>query len=369
MDSTTGAALWETEVAVPLAGQPVVDMDGPRITTATATGAIYKIDRAAMGRRVQDQARRLPGKGQADEGMPLAESVALGGDTIVFAAGQGARQLLLYQRNAVNNPLRRISLASPSACPPVAWGDGVVVPTRLGQVYYFDASTLNETSGLDDPGGQSTYAPFQPPLQAGVEYEWLSPATAGAGLVLSDGREKLYLLQRLAEPHPHLDAQAEVDVGPSPLVTPLAVVGDLVVAGTEDGKLARFTLPSLQPQDPVALGARVVWGPYNIGDRLLVVTAADELVCLDTSGVIAWRQPAESGGPGGRPLGMGAEVLLPWQDGSLSLVELSGGQQRAKWNLAQPVVTGPVAFGRRLVLSSHDGTLLVVDRPQAAENP
>ena len=60
MDSTSGAALWETEVAVPLAGQPVVDMDGPRITAATATGAIYELDRAAMGRRVGDQALRLP---------------------------------------------------------------------------------------------------------------------------------------------------------------------------------------------------------------------------------------------------------------------------------------------------------------------
>ena len=77
----------------------------------------------------------------------------------------------------------------------------VVVPTRMGQVYYFDASTLSETRPLDEPGGQSTYAPFQPPLQAGAEYQWLSPATAGAGLALSDGREKLYLLQRMAEPN------------------------------------------------------------------------------------------------------------------------------------------------------------------------
>jgi outer membrane protein assembly factor BamB/tetratricopeptide (TPR) repeat protein len=379
MDSTTGETRWETDVAVPLAGPPVVDRRGPRITAATASGAVYQLDRAAMGRRVQDLAYRLPpfqaekGQGQEDESLPLTESVSLGGGRIVFAAGQGARQLLLYQRDAQPNPLSLIPLESRAACPPVAWDSGVVVPTRMGQVFYFDAATWNgtrgnEAKGPDAPRGQSTYAPFQPALRAGVEHSWLSPATAGERLVLSDGREKVYLLQRIAEPQPHLEALTEVEVGPSALVTPLAVVGDVVVAGTEDGKLARFTLPSLQSRDPVALGAEVVWGPYAIGDRFLLVTAAGELVCVDSDGEIAWRQPVEPGGPSGRPLRVGEEGLLLWQNGSLSLLELSDGQQRGKWDLDQPVVAGPVAFGERFILSSHDGTLLVVNRPQAAED-
>jgi outer membrane protein assembly factor BamB len=372
MDSTTGGTLWETEVAVPLAGPPVVDMRGPWITAATATGAIYDLDRAAMGRRVQDQARRLAlyqgGKGQGGKELPLTESVSLGGGRIVFAAGQGARQLLFYQRDAQPTPLRRIPLASRSACPPVAWAGGVVAPTRIGQVFYFDAAALAATA-LDGTEDQSTYVPFQPPLQARAEHVWLSPAIAGERLVLSDGREKVYLLQRLAEPQPHLEAQAEMEVGPSALVTPLAVQGDVVVAGTEDGKLARFALPSLQSQTPVDLGANVVWGPYAIGDRFLLATAGDELVCLDSSGAIDWRQPTEVSGPNGRPLLVGDEVLLLWQNNSLSAMELESGQSRAKWDLAQPVVSGPVAFGNRLVVSSHDGTLLVVDCPQPAESP
>jgi hypothetical protein len=188
-------------------------------------------------------------------------------------------------------------------------------------------------------------------------------------LALSDGHEKLYLLQRMAKPTPHLAAQAEAIVGPAALVTPLAVVGDSVVAGTENGKLARFALPSLELQDSVDLGANVVWGPFGLGDRLLLRTAGDELICLDSSGSIAWRQPALSGGPGGRPLRLDEEVLLLGSRGSLSLIRLSDGQESAKWDLAQPVVAGPVAFGRRFVLASHDGTLLVVNRPQTAENP
>ena len=154
MDSTTGAALWETEVAVPLAGQPVVDMNGPRITAATATGAVYELDRTAMGKRVGDRTRRLPPlqpeKGLEDEGLPLTESVALMGGKIIFAARQGARQLLLYQARREVAATTKHSSGQPKPCPPVAWGEGVVVPTRMGQVYYFDASTLNDISALDE---------------------------------------------------------------------------------------------------------------------------------------------------------------------------------------------------------------------------
>jgi len=165
MDSKTGNAGWETELAVPLAGEPVVDLRGPRITAATATGAIYEMDRAAMSRRVQDQAlHRSPfsgnqsqgNQGQAAKGLPLTESVVLGAGEVVFAAGQGARQWLLYQRNARPDPVRRIALASPSACPPVAWGDGVVAATRIGQIFYFEATAPEGAKG------SSVYIPFQP---------------------------------------------------------------------------------------------------------------------------------------------------------------------------------------------------------------
>jgi outer membrane protein assembly factor BamB/tetratricopeptide (TPR) repeat protein len=357
MDSTTGNSLWETELAVPLSGPPVVDMRGPQITATTASGAIYELDRAAMKKRVQNQARSQAPVRQG-ENLPLTQSLELQDNRLVFSAGQGARQLLLYSRDAHGDPLQRIPLASPAACPPVAWGDGVVIPTRIGQVYYFSTTT-----------GQQSYAPFQPALQAGREYSWLSPAIAGEHLVLCDRRDKIYLLQRLAEPQPHLSALTEVKVGPSPLVTPLVVFGQKVMAGTQDGKLARFQLPELEIRDPIELGADIVWGPHVVADRLLTVTAQDELICLDSQGEITWRQPIENSGINGRPLQVDEEVLLLWQDGSLTLVELTTGKQRVKLNLDQPIVAGPVAFGKRVLLSTHDGTLLVVNLPQPEEGP
>ena len=52
-----------------------------------------------------------------------------------------------------------------------------------------------------------------------------------------------------------------------------------------------------------------------------------------------------------------------WQQGGLSRLELADGSEAAYVPLPQPVVAGPIAFGKRLVVSAYDGTLLVVDQP------
>ncbi len=354
MEAGSGKSLWETKLAVPPAGAPAVDRRGPRITAANAAGAVFEVDRQAMGRRVQDQSKRLN-----YNGLPLTESVALDNGRMVYAPRRGAKNLLLYEPDALRNPLRRIKLVSETTCPPVAWRNGIAVPTQIGQVFFFDTES-----------GKPTFAPFQPPLAAGAKYDWLTPAVARSDdrelLVLSDGDKKIYLLDQQAEPQPHLVAMAEADVGPSPLVTPLAVVGNVVYAGTRNGKLARFRLPSLKPEDEIELGGRTVWGPFAAGLHMLMVTENDEFLCIDVSNgghEIVWRQPLEHGGPIGQPLLDGEDILQLWSRGRLSRIRLQSGKETAALEITQPVVTGPVSFGNRLVLTSHDGTLLVVDAP------
>jgi len=68
-------------------------------------------------------------------------------------------------------------------------------------------------------------------------------------------------------------------------------------------------------------------------------------------------------------LRVGEEIFLAWPRGGLFRIALGDGREVAQSDLAQPVVAGPVAFGRRLILSSHDGTLLVVDRPKKPTGP
>ena len=95
----------------------------------------------------------------------------------------------------------------------------------------------------------------------------------------------------------------------------------------------------------------------RVGDR------TDELVCFDAQATVVWRQSLTHGPPAGQPIAHDDSVVLLWQQGALSYLQPSSGEETAYIPLPQPVVAGPVVFGQRLVVSSYDGTLLIVDHP------
>lgn len=352
MNTNSGQALWETQLAVPLAGAPAVDTASARITAVTQSGDAFTLDRQALSERVQDKAQRL------SVGLtlpPLTSSADLGNGRLALSSA-GAKSVLLFRPDDLRSPLTLVRLAAPLSCSTIAWDNDFVAPTRVGQVYLFNGETAEQWG-----------SPFQPALAASGQYNWLTPAVYGSGedsrLVLSDGLAKIYLLRRASDPQPNLQAEAEAGVGNSPLNTRLAVVGDSVVTGTKNGQLLRFVLPSLERQPALELGASVVWGPFRVGHRILLSTADDQLVCIDEQGQIAWREPLSHGQPGGVPLADGDAALVLCQQGGLSHIGLQDGSESAHLQLDQPTVSGPLFFGSRMIVASSDGALLVVDRP------
>ena len=350
MTMSTGAPKWETELAEPPTGPPAIDPVGNRFGVMSASGSAYVVDRQAMSQRVLNQAEQL--KSSTSLG-PLDQSLDLGEGRLV-AAASGGKTLLHFRPEMPRSAVQAINLVGPASCAPVLWGDGFVVPTQSGQVYLY---TSDE--------GRQWGSPFQPPLAPGETYDWNCPAVYGSGddshLVLSDGKKKIYLLNRAATPRPHLTASASADISTSPLATRLVVVGDLALAGTNDGSLAVFELPSLAAQPTVDLQAQVIWGPFSLGQSAVLATSTEELVCLDNQAKIVWRQPLAHGSLAGEPLARDGEIVVLWQQGGLSQLNLTDGAETAFVPLPQPVIAGPVAFSNRLVVSSYDGTLLVVD--------
>jgi hypothetical protein len=348
-----GRPLWEVELATPPAGPPSVDASGLTITAGAASGAVYLLDREAITRRIQNQAERL--SSPPAKLPPMTDSAALAEGRLVLG-GVGAKHVLHYRPGDPRQSLRAIELAGPLSCAPIAWRDGFVTATDVGQV------TLHSAED-----GAPVATPFQPELKPGREYHWLRPAVVGDGaesrLVISDGVEKVYAVGLNAQPQPHLAAVTSVNVGGSPLASPLAVVGNLVLAGNQAGQLARFTLPDLKPAEAIDLGGRVTWGPHPAGQGVLIATDGGELLMASTKGAIAWRQALKRGQLGGLPLVDGDAALVLYPDGGIARISLADGSEQAFAELGQSAVAGPVAFGPRLVVSGADGTLLVVNRP------
>ena len=161
-----------------------------------------------------------------------------------------------------------------------------------------------------------------------------------------------------------MTAVEAVDLNTAPLVSRLATIGDIAVAGAKDGSLATFQLPTLAPGDSVNLGGQVTWGPFAVGENLLLATSSEQLICLDTQAKIAWRTSLAHGPPAGQPIAHSGGIELLWQTGGISRLGLSDGAEAAFIPVPQPVVAGPVPFGKRLVVSAYDGTLLIVNHPE-----
>ena len=118
--------------------------------------------------------------------------------------------------------------------------------------------------------------------------------------MLSDGKERVYLLARESKPQPHLTAVEAVDLSTAPLNTHFAITGDIAVAGANDGSLSVFELPDLASKPSTNLQALVTWGPFTVGQNILLATAAEQLVCLDDQASIVWQQSLNHGPPTGK---------------------------------------------------------------------
>lgn len=357
LDRDTDKTLWETRLAAPAAGAPAVDPQGLRISAASSAGGVYLLDRQSLGRRVQDRPLRAEGPGGQ---VALDELVDLGGGRMV-AGAVGAKTLLLFRPDAPRDSLLPLPLPAALACEPIPWGEGVVVPTQIGQVFWLSA--------VD--GGQLA-APFQPRMEPGQDVAWLAPtAVPGSELrfAISDGAKKLYLVGvQGVGAQAALAVAAEVELGEASLETPLAAIAGRIVAGDSQGNLAAFDAATLAPAEPTSLGGRITWGPFPLGppggaaEAVLAALDSGEVVAISPTAGVAWRQQV-AGQLGGRPLVEGDGVWLLDVEGRLIRLALKDGQESVRIELDEPAVFGPVPFGPRLVVAGSDGALLVVNRP------
>jgi hypothetical protein len=262
---------------------------------------------------------------------------------------------LLYNPALGNRAAQWIKLVSPLACDAAALGDAIVAPLAVGQVFLLSAAD-----------GASVAMPFQPRLEprATVSYRPAGVVDPRARrFVITDGSENIYLLAAADQPQPHLAEIAAAKVGPYPITSPVVVVGEMAVAVGGDSHLVRYRLPLLESAGETRLPAPVAWGPYATADGVLVATADEHLMLVSAGGEERWRTPLEHGALAGAPLAQGDSVLIAYRSGVVQRRATADGEVLATIDVEHPLAAGPVQFSQRLILTAHDGTLLVIDQP------
>ncbi len=347
-DTKTGNAYWQSDIGSPAAGNPLASTSPVALLEADANGQVYLFDRNTLRSRVQNNALPAPTKQEA--AALFDHSILVDGGAAVFSS-VGSDQVLLYSPSA-SQPLSRSRLPGPLACPPIPFAKGWIAPLSVGQVFL-----------LDSKSGKPIAAPFQPKLQPGRTIEWLSAGVAEHDrFVISDGIEKIYLVEWQQGNKPALVAVGEAAVGPSPLTTAIVVLGNLAFAGTDDGWLAQFQLPGLDAGERIKLGSPVVWGPYRAGNHVVLRTERGDLVAIDAQGAKAWSVLAPPSPFAGPPLAEG-ELIVATQKGTLLRIDRKTGREAGRVDIGQPIASGPVILGKNIVVAAHDGTPLVVETP------
>jgi hypothetical protein len=348
LSADKGQPYWHTHLAAPLAAEPAVDKGG-NVTAVSAAGGVFQLTpdvltgqasaEPAVAPPVVGPRRPVTGVARFDGGR-LALTCSADDEVAAFDPGDRPAALRAWR------------LPGRLSCPAIAWGGGLVAPADVGQVFFCEPLS-----------GKKLSEPFQPPLRPGALPAWREPAVAGdKELIISDGRTKLYRLRLVEKPATHFEAAAEEELA-QPIVSPLAVVGKLVCGVDAADQLAFFDLAELDRTEEHALAGRCTWGPRTVGNRVMLATDAGQLYCFDGSGKLAWQVELPYGPLAGNPLPVADHLFLAARSGVVWRVDAKTGKELGKVDAGQPLGTGPVLLGDRLLVGGHDGSLYQLAPP------
>jgi outer membrane protein assembly factor BamB len=350
VDAVNGKAYWETSIGASPAAGFLVDAQGGTLTAATTAGALFHIDVAGIkDSSVVD--RPLAVWTPEASGVPTAALFALERGAPVLVGGAPNAEAAVLDPASSPPAFRRLQLPERATAPPIAFGGGLLVAGAAGQVALCDGKT-----------GRVIGEPFQPPRAAGTRCCWTAPIQAGKDrfAIVEGHDQRLYLVGVKSGLQPRLVELARAIV-PEPIVPPMAIAaGKTLYAVDAAGNLAAFTLQGLQRDAVWPLGNRCTWGPWAVGDRVLLLSGQQKLWCFDGDEKRVWQRDLPYGAPEGPPLVVGDQVLLAFAGGMVCHIDAASGKESSKINTGQSLASGPVMVGRRLFVGTLDGTLLEI---------
>jgi len=349
-------AAWNTHLGVPVARADMAA--GGKLQVISAAASLFEINRETLQSGYNDlPAFTAP---VAGGNLSFTDQVEFADGKVAFFNPADQKTALLFNP-AEGGKLQVVQLELAGAnvtAIPVAFRDGLLTPADNGSVLLLHPAT-----------GANIVLPFQPQLSPGDTIAWRRPAVLGDEFVIADDRRNVYRVGIKQEPQPFLAemARGKLDVNIS---SDLAAAGDTiygVIRNTGGDVIVGLNAADLKVAKEFPLQGRVVWGPVQVGDAVLCLSDSDGLLCFQSGAQQRWITSSGCGGnPAGRPLRTESDYLFALIDGAVVRISGASGQQVARSEIGEPLGSGPVAYGNRLLLCGNDGALHVIPMPMPA---
>jgi outer membrane protein assembly factor BamB len=350
-----GNVIWQSDLATPtvaLVPQP----EARSVEAISAHGNVYPINKEAIDAKFAG--KPVEPLGAADRASAYAQAHPLEGGRIALVSQTQPENVLLYEPGkGPPQVVRHKTDHGAITTPPV--------PLKLGEMPtgLVMASAGGRVSLVDPKSGDDLLLPFQPPVDPGAKVQWLAPALlAGRGeVVIAGSQRKIFRVGRKDDPQPHL-AELATRALDAPLAERLAAAGEAVYGvergGREDVAVV-FALPNLDFKKK-ALKGRVVWGPEQVGDVVLVVSTGDGLMCFDGREEPRWTHADIREKLAASPLAQNGQILLATQTGQLARLSTETGEATGQASVGAPLASGPTLFISSLLFGGNDGAVYVL---------
>ena len=344
---------WETDLAVPPAGAPLSTEN--KALLFTAKGELYELGVNEFNAGLDDDPDERP---FAADIPALTQRYEVGDGRQLLVSSSEPQQFVVYNPNLRASRLQLLKLKTSREQlngTPLVFEGGLLTRSKKGRISLLDLAKVSDL-----------VHPFQTTLHPDQEINWNQPALVSeagtARIVVSDGQGKIYKLSIQQGASPQLTA-IERSIEWS-LIGSMAGTGDTVYGlarQDEYDQVISFQISDLTPGKTWELNGRVVWGPLQSGDAVLVFTNTNELICFTGGGQQKWKVSCDYGQPVGLPLVVEGDYILASRGGLVWRIAGKTGEDLGHLDIEEPLGTGPVRFGpENLLLAGHDGTVYTV---------
>jgi outer membrane protein assembly factor BamB/pSer/pThr/pTyr-binding forkhead associated (FHA) protein len=252
---------------------------------------------------------------------------------------------------------KEAGLASGIQAPPIEFGKGILLPIA-GRIRLWNTNNVKDYIAV---------------FNQKKEVTWKSITSVNQSQFIAlDSENNLHRVNLQASPSLNLQKTSQITLEKG-VDLPLKSHEASLFLVNSSNELIRLNNSSLEKLETHPLTGTRTLHFWKIGNRLLLETMSDKSHVLEawsfTDGLkLEWKSDLPEGQLAGKPLLYQKSLILAHSNGTISRLTLNNHQTNIIGNIQQPITCSPALINEKIIVSSIDGSLYVVNNFLSQKN-